>query len=642
MLALVRFFSFIFCKLSPESSLFIGRMLGRLYYWLDSKHRRIAYQNMRLALANELDLKQLKAVLKQYYLNLAQNLVEILYMPRIDAAYIKRYIRFDGLQHLYEVGSKEKGVILTSAHFGNWEIPNIICKYLFPGRPYFVLAKEQARSAGLNHLLNSYRQMHGYSIISNTATGLRQAVENLKKGAFLGMVIDQGIGASSVVIDFCQHRVKAPIGALKLGLEFEAPIILTYLRRIKGPHLLLTILPAVALAKKGDKRAQIEAGAAQLNKSVEKFVKQYPADYLWQFKRFKNRLDRKILIVNDGKTGHLRQSQAVARILEGVLQRKGLEGKSAVLDIEFKSKAAKAVLAVFVKFFKLKLGFWPMRLIFPDNIYKKLIHICPDFVISAGSGPALINRIISKENQSKSIALMRPSFLAVKNFDLAIVARHDRINLKDNVLIVDGAPNLIDCTYLEQNTALLLNRFKIDTDPKRLNIGLLIGGNTKDFNLTKTKVESACRQILHLADETNAQILVSSSRRTTPEIEQILKDNFKHHGNCPLLVIANEANISEAVGAILGLCQIIIVSAESISMVSEAASCGKYIVVFGLTPQEKNTKRERFLSYLVRAGYIYRADSDLAGLIRSLWANKPSVKRLKTSDIIQSALERLA
>ncbi len=640
MLALVKILSFIFSKLPVSASLFIARILGRIYYFFDAKHRSISYHNLRLALSADFKPVQLKKILKNYYLNIFQNFVEVLYMPKIDSGYIEKYIKIEGANYLRQAAQQKKGFIVTSGHFGNWEIPNIICKYLFPDRSYFVLAKEQPGMGKLGQLLNQYRQMRGVNIISTKIDGLRQAVEGLRNGAILGMVIDQGIGKSDVYADFFNHRVRSPVGAIKLGLEFDVPVFLTYIRRIKGPNLSLTILPAIRVEKDPNLANNIQAGVQELNNRLEDFIRKFPQDYLWQFKRFKSRLDRRILVLNDVKAGHLRQSQAVAKSLSESLKNRGFIVDIEIVNIEFNSNFANTALALLLKLLGKKFADGYLKSAIKEDCYNRLINICPDFVISAGNSLAGLNILAAAENQAKSIIIMKPSLFSLKNFDLAIIPRHDRVKPRKNVVMVDVAPNLIDDAYLEKNCASLSQKFNIDKDPKKLKIGLLIGGDTKDLKLSKELTREVCDQLLKVSQENKAQILISSSRRTTKEIENVLKEKFSDKKTCPLLIIANEGNIPEAVGGILGICQVVVVSGDSISMISEAVSSGKQIIVFKL-PGSNALKHNRFLMSLQERGFIYFADFNMAELIKQIWFKGGQKKPLEDNRLIQEATERI-
>ena len=70
----------------------------------------------------------------------------------------------------------------------------------------------------------------------------------------------------------------------------------------------------------------------------------------------------------------------------------------------------------------------------------------------------------------------------------------------------------------------------------------------------------------------------------------ILKKYFKDDPRCKLFVDAAEDNPDGTVGGIFYLSDTVIVSGESISMVSEAASSGKVVLVFEPHPRKKKNK----------------------------------------------------
>lgn len=129
--------------------------------------------------------------------------------------------------------------------------------------------------------------------------------------------------------------------------------------------------------------------------------------------------------------------------------------------------------------------------------------------------------------------------------------------------------------------------------------------------LSSSLVASLVNKLLKLSYKVNAELLVTTSRRTSGGVEDLLEEKLGQEDLCKLLVIANKNNIPNVVPAILNLCDIILVSGESISMVSEAASSNNDVMVF--KPQKKphfqirkghKGKHEKFLGGLHRKDYI--------------------------------------
>jgi mitochondrial fission protein ELM1 len=271
-----------------------------------------------------------------------------------------------------------------------------------------------------------------------------------------------------------------------------------------------------------------------------------------------------------------------------------------------------------------------------EETYKSISGIKPDVVVSCGSGLAAVNFVVSRENLARSVVVMRPSIFSVKRFDLVVMPRHDNPPERKNVAVTEGALNIIAEDYLAHCKSGLEPLVKLNKD---LVIGLLIGGDTKSFRLRDGLMNEVVSQVKTALDKLDGQILVTTSRRTNARVESLLKEGFKDYSRCKFLVIANEKNLPGALGGILALSRIIIVSPESISMISEAASSGSYIIVF---KSAVDRRHDYFLNNLARKKYIYLVEpGEICSLIEKLWKERPPVNMLKDNAIVEDALKRI-
>ena len=258
-------------------------------------------------------------------------------------------------------------------------------------------------------------------------------------------------------------------------------------------------------------------------------------------------------------------------------------------------------------------------------------------VISCGSLLAPINYIIARENLAKSIVVMRPSILSTRRFDLVVMSQHDHPPKKKNITAIEGALNLINEDYLKEQGTTLTMQLEMN---KELVLGLLVGGDTKAFRLSSDLIKGIISQLKASLEKLDAQVLITTSRRTSPEIERLLKEEFSDYPRCKLLIIANEKNIPYAVAGILALSKIIITSPESISMISEAANSQKYVLVFNA--QRLGMRHRRFLDHFAKNKYIYLVDSrDLSRKIEELWLNRPEIHTLKDNLLLGEAIKKI-
>jgi mitochondrial fission protein ELM1 len=354
----------------------------------------------------------------------------------------------------------------------------------------------------------------------------------------------------------------------------------------------------------------------------EKYLRQYPYEYLWTYKIYKHSKEREILILSDAKTGHLRQSEGLARLITQQLTSRGIKTCLSVQKVEFRRPLCGFVLGCLSRLS----GKYPapgnsasfLRYVLTPQSWQALMRARPDIIISAGASTSAVNYFLSKENQAKSVVLMRPGYLSLKKFDLVVMPRHDRPPQRSNVVVTEGALNLIDAEYLNQKAAGLKQSGLLKGAPVNPCVGVLIGGDSKKFSITPEVTSDLSREIKKL----NADILISTSRRSPLEVEEVVKNEFSDYARCKLLVIANQNNHPDAVGGILGLSKVIIVSPESISMISEAVCANKYVVVF--KTGQLSFKHRHFLKNYQEKEYIYLEEvKDLASRIAHLLQDNP-------------------
>lgn len=635
---LIRLFGPVIRRLPYGFGLFLGRRLGDLLYYFDLKHRAISYANIKTALGARLSPRQISKITKEFHQSLGESFIELFFIPVIDKDYIKKHVSIEGLDYIRHSFESGKGIVMITVHAGGWELCNILLTYL--GFPFLLFVRDQ-RYPRLNGLLNRYRLEKGCKVILREG-GMRSLIQALRDNQVVGMVVDQG-GREGLQMDFFGKSASMATGAVKLALKYDTAVIIGYCARIKGSGVKLMIEPPFVVRKTGNNEQDIRDNLQAITQKFEKYILKYPADYFWRYKIWKYSKEKNILILGDSRAGHLRQAESLAEIVGEHLQDKGIKTKIDTVEIAFRNKFSRDLLALGSCLggrYQCQGCLWCLKTFLKAHIYNTLIAIKPDIVISAGSSVAAVNYVISRQNTSQSIAIMRPAFLSTAKFDLVVMPKHDNPPRRKNIVVTQGALNLIDEEYLREESEKLIQvqgpRFKV----QGFYIGLLIGGDTKKFHLSKNTILEIIQQIKSVAQELNADILVTTSRRTSPDIEKSVKEELQDFPRCRLLIIANEKNIPEAIGGILGLSQIIITSPESISMISEAASSKKYVLVFkspGL-----NKKHQRFLEYFAKNKYIYLVEaSDLSKRIEDIWINKPLVHALNDRFLVSEAIKRI-
>jgi len=633
---LFRAFSFFIRRLPCEFTLFLGKRLGDLFYYLDAKHKAIAYSNIKTALGGKIPPSGLSRVTREFYRDFGQTLMEVFIFPLVDKKYLDKYVTIEGLDNIANGFKRGKGVILAVVHEGSWEMSNLVSANL--GYPFNILIREQPRYERLNKLLNTYRSQKGTKLIQ-TESQTKRLIEALRKNEAVAMTVDQG-GSDGVLVKFFGKEASMSTGAIKLSLRYGAAIIPVFSTRLKGPYLKFKVELPFEIKESGDSQKDIQENLQRLIAIYERHIAIYPKEYLWTYKIWKYTPGKNILILSDGKAGHLRQAQAAAKIAENYLKDKEVKVNTEIVEVKFKSRFSRTALALSSCFsgkYNCQGCLWCFRKFLVKDTYDSLMKIKPDLVISCGSSVAPVNFIVSRENLAKSMVIMRPPFLSTKRFDLVIMEQHDAPPKRKNIVITEGALNLVDDDYLNLNGQALKSRVKLNN---KFVLGLLLGGDAKDFKLSVDSLKEIIGQIKDVLEKIDGELLITTSRRTPVEIERLLKEEFINSPRCKLLIIANEKNIPEAVGGILALSHLVVVSPESISMISEAVNSKKYVLVF--KTKKLNLKHERFLGHFAENKYIYLARPDeVSKKINDIWRDKPKTNSLKDNLLVSQAIGRV-
>jgi len=253
-------------------------------------------------------------------------------------------------------------------------------------------------------------------------------------------------------------------------------------------------------------------------------------------------------------------------------------------------------LAIRAPWSRLPPALWPRALSAPGPDGDRLEPPWPDLLITCGkrsAAPSIAVRAASG-GATFTVHIQDPR-VHPRNFDLVIAPRHDDLT-GPNVLTTTAALHRVTPEKLQAAA----ERFAADlaTLPRPL-VAVLIGGSNGRHCLTAPAMRAVAGELLGLCREAGAGLAVTASRRTGPENEAILRATL---AGAPA-AIWDGAGDNPYFGY-LALADAILVTCDSVSMVSEACSTGKPVYVIGLDGY--SGRIERFHRSLEAAGMTRR------------------------------------
>jgi len=393
----------------------------------------------------------------------------------------------------------------------------------------------------------------------------------------VGILSDQDGGKKGEIVEFLGRKASTPKGIAHFSLRTGAPIFPVFIVREHGPYHRIVVEDDISVMRSDDLEKDVHEILQRFADALVKYVTKYPGQWLWLHKRWKSTPDKSVLVLNDGKAGHYKQSLALARMIRDARAAKGyLPDDTAIesADVKFRSASARAV---FDLGSKAGLGIHALSGCFEKESYEALRSSYADYVVSCGSSLAGVNLSLKKELGARSIVIMKPNIFDIKDFDLAVIPSHDMVKPAKNTVFTKGTVTVLDAAALRGYAARLNEKVKIT---KQKVIGVLIGGDSRDYVLEKELAAEVMDGVLRAAGEIDAEVLVTTSRRTQRAVEFALKERYGKSGRIKLLLIANDGNFEGAIEGILGLSDILVVSGESVAMLTEAVSSDRPVIAF--------------------------------------------------------------
>ena len=110
--------SWLVCQLPYKVILLIGAFLGPVYGLIAKKQKLRGIENVKIGM--NMNTEESSQLLDELFKNLGRSAMEILYMPNLTKDFIGKHIELRGAEYLDAALQEDKGVIILTAHEGNW------------------------------------------------------------------------------------------------------------------------------------------------------------------------------------------------------------------------------------------------------------------------------------------------------------------------------------------------------------------------------------------------------------------------------------------------------------------------------------------------------------------------------------------
>ncbi len=266
--------------------IWFGEGLGRVLYVLDGRHRRIALRNLALAF-KEKNLKERKQIVRSVFRNLGRIFAEITYISRFNHQNIGHHVEMEGLENLQRALAKGRGVLVFTAHFGNWEWMAASFPLIFGQRCHVVVRPLDNRF--LDGFLERLRTWTGNETVPKQKA-MGRLLRLMKSKEIVGILLDQNMAwQEGVFVDFFGELACTNTGMTAVALRTGAPVVPVFNVRQEDGRYRVIFEPEVPLIQTGDKDKDLQKNTERFTSIIERYVRNHPDHWLWVHQRWKTR-----------------------------------------------------------------------------------------------------------------------------------------------------------------------------------------------------------------------------------------------------------------------------------------------------------------------------------------------------------------
>lgn len=268
--------------LPVRTGLAVGRRLGDVLWWLLPRRRRVALDNLRRALGHEQPPAALHRLGRRSFQHLGMNLVEgCRYFLRPTEVMLSR-VHVEGGEQLKAAAAEGRGVLVLTAHQGNWEL--LAAAHGLVGLPLSIVVRPLDHPL-LDALAARFRRRSGAElIVKRRAVG--EIVRALRRGRMVGVLLDQNATREEgVFVPFFGALASTSKGLALLALRTGAPVLPVFLRRQPDGGHCMEVRPPVPPPPDAD----VVAYTARFNEVLEAAIRRAPEQWLWMHARWRTR-----------------------------------------------------------------------------------------------------------------------------------------------------------------------------------------------------------------------------------------------------------------------------------------------------------------------------------------------------------------
>jgi KDO2-lipid IV(A) lauroyltransferase len=269
----------------PPALLFVlTRFLAFVVFLLWRRRRQISIENLLASglAANPAEARRLaRASFLSFALMVAESLVVKF---RMNGANWRDFVTLKLSPEVERLLAEPKqGLLIASAHLGNWEVA---AKAVAQLKPMLVVYRP-FNNPELDRVFHAGRTNDRLRLVSRNERNPMRFLNALAQGEMVALMIDQHVHDGRVRVDFLGRPAWTTKSVAMMHFTTRAPLIFAVAVRTAPLRFEVHAVGPVTTPRTGDRERDALEFTQALTREVERFVRQYPEQYMWGHRRWK-------------------------------------------------------------------------------------------------------------------------------------------------------------------------------------------------------------------------------------------------------------------------------------------------------------------------------------------------------------------
>lgn len=261
----------LFCFLPRRLSYVLVSFCAVAGYIFLNRQRNSVKRNIRHILKTE-DRRIISRTSRKMFVNFAKYLVDFFSAEKLTRSISSGLFDLREMEKIDSVVSSGNGVIILTAHLGNWELGGGVVS--LHGHTVHAVALPHADPA-VNEIFDNQRVNMNMSVIS-TGAALKKCYSVLKQGKILALLGDRDFSGMGSRATMFSADVSVPRGPAVLSAKFKVPILPAFLLRTSGDRYRLCVdAPVYPVDDSGQLKSQEEIMQEYLS-VIQRYLRDYP------------------------------------------------------------------------------------------------------------------------------------------------------------------------------------------------------------------------------------------------------------------------------------------------------------------------------------------------------------------------------